>query len=646
MKITEICIVSGLLFLLTACGGGGGDSSSTPPTPSPPPIDPTLAKPQSLSDNAIFSVYADTQAQSGESIGLAIVANANIVLNSVKWTQLSGPTVTILATQSQAAGFDVDLAGNYQFQVTATATTGQSATELVDVSVQQNSATKANIRVDHTVSEQANVSLRMDPSTLETPSAWQWKQIAGSVSVVLEAQDSFVFFDAPSVIKDEIVVIEGSMTLNNGEVLTDTSMIVIKNVEINSDGFFPRFSERIVTTDMFAYNENSPYKEALARCVYDNQVGSSCLFSVLPLIGSEFSQPAIDNILDRVFVSHQWMGDRFKQFLENSATSEDMLKLLRATTAIVISYDVRPSFYWTASGAIYLDAANFWMTPGERDTLNARPDFRSNFGNDLQFIIPWRYIKDNDLYFRNADYPRSERKTKVFADMEANVAWLMYHELGHANDFFPPSSWSSLASSTSPLVYSNDTDANSTGFANAFPLTSSQMQSLAQVSFAGNTATNTQKAYTASRVSDFFIPDSAPAYYSYSTIREDYATLFERFMMAYRLGVTADVAMVEIDDDGLLPVAWGQRNRINDPKLRTRAEFVIKQILPDINLASAFDGFAAPQLFQPGVGYREQLNLDGNKTLKKPDALEIPNQYFIADDLIHPHAGRPEIPRN
>lgn len=643
---SKIGILSGIILLLTACGGGSGSSQPSNPNPSPSPTNPSLAKPLALADNAIFSVYADTQAQSGQSIGMVIIANSNIKISNVKWTQLSGPTVAILAEQSQAAGFDVDQSGNYQFQVTATATNGQSITEQVDVSVQQSTQASANIRLDHTVSEQANVSLRIDPSTLETPVSWQWEQIAGSISVVLEAQDSFVFFDAPSVNKDEIVVIEGSVTLSNGSVLTDTSMIVIKNVDINEDGFFPRFSERVVTTDMFAYKPNSAYGNALNTCVYDNQVDASCFFSVLPLIGSEFPQPSIDNILDRLFVSHQWMGDRFKQFLENSATSDDMLSLLRATTAIVISYDVRPSFYWTASGAIYLDAANFWMTPGERDTLNAKPDFRSNFGNDLQFSIPWRYIKNNDLYFRNSDYPRAERKTKTFADMEANVAWLMYHELGHANDFFPPTSWNSLRSSTSPLAYSNDNDANSTVFANAFPLVSSQMQSLAQVSFAGNTATNTQKAYTAERVSDFFTPDSAPAYYSYSTIREDYATLFERFMMAYRLDVTADVAIVELDDAENLPVAWGQRNRINDPKLRIRTEYVINQILPDINLADAFDGFSAPLLFQPGVGYRDQLNLDGSRTLRKPDLQETRSQYDISDDLHHNHFGRPEIPED
>ncbi len=641
MKIT-IVVMLGIL-LLAACGGGGSGSSQTP-APNPGPSNPTLSKPDSQVSNALFSVYADTQAQTGQSVGMVIVANSNIRLTNVVWNQIAGPAVSFLAGNSQAIGFDVEQAGNYQFSVSASSTNGQRLTETIDLSVQQSADTKANIRVDHSVSEQANVSLRIDPSNQSSPTQWQWRQVAGSISVTLNAQDSFVFFDAPDVSQDEIVVIEGSVTLDNGQTISDTSQIVIKNVEINNNGFFPRFSERVVTTDMFAYNQTSPYRDALDSCVYDNQVDGSCFFSTLPLIGSANTQPSIDNILDRVFVSHQWMGDRFKQFLQNSATSADMLKLLRATTAIVISYDVRPSFYWTATGAIYLDAANFWMTPEERDTLNARPDFRSDFGSELSFLIPWRYIKDNDYYFRGSDYPRAERRTKTFEDLEASVSWLMYHELGHANDFFPPTSWSRLSGSSSPLSYANDTEANSSRFATAFPLASQAMQSLAQVSFAGNTASDLQKSYTPEQVSGFFEPDSAPAYYSYSTIREDYATLFERFMMAYRLGVSADVAVIEADEQQTYPVAWGQRNRIAEPKLAARTQYVINQILPEIDAADALNNFPQPQLFTPGLSYFDQLNLGTKQKPSQSRSLSFPSQSWdIQQDLHRHHLGRPEI---
>ena len=69
---------------------------------------------------------------------------------------------------------------------------------------------------------------------------------------------------------------------------------------------------------MQPYRVNSPYATALADCVYNNQVSSSCSFSRLPLIGQVTENPSIDDILDRTYVSHSWMGDAFKLFLETS----------------------------------------------------------------------------------------------------------------------------------------------------------------------------------------------------------------------------------------------------------------------------------------------------------------------------------------
>ena len=125
--------------------------------------------------------------------------------------------------------------------------------------------------------------------------------------------------------------------------------------------------------------------------------------------------------------------DRFKDFLTHNDTNHDIKNLLRATTAIVISYDVRPSFYWAATGAIYLDAENFWLTPQERDTINEAPDFRADFGSDLQFVMPWRYVKDNAYASHN--YSNSARVTRTPAEALYRLTSLMYHELAHANDF-------------------------------------------------------------------------------------------------------------------------------------------------------------------------------------------------------------------
>ncbi|MDP0964773.1 hypothetical protein Q6264_28200, partial [Klebsiella pneumoniae] len=88
-------------------------------------------------------------------------------------------------------------------------------------------------------------------------------------------------------------------------------------------------------------------------------------------------------------------GQRFEAFLREQDAHGDFRRLLNATTAIVIGGRVRPSFYWNATGAIYLDADYLWQTPQERDTVSEAPDPRSNFAADLAFKTLWRYVQNN-----------------------------------------------------------------------------------------------------------------------------------------------------------------------------------------------------------------------------------------------------------
>ena len=206
-------------------------------------------------------------------------------------------------------------------------------------------------------------------------------------------------FQRDTIITFSVTATEADNTVTYSD---KVAVLIEPAAEIGNNAYF---KDRKAT--VFAYNSTSPYADNLGACVYTNTLISSCTLAKVPLLAAEVNSssatPSIASIMDRVVVSHQWMGDRFKEFLTDNDINHDIKKLLRATTAIVISYDIRPSFYWAATGAIYLDAENFWLTPQERDTINEAPDFRADFGNDLQFIIPWRYIKDNDY----ASFPLS-----------------------------------------------------------------------------------------------------------------------------------------------------------------------------------------------------------------------------------------------
>jgi hypothetical protein len=59
------------------------------------------------------------------------------------------------------------------------------------------------------------------------------------------------------------------------------------------------------------------------------------------------------------------MGEVFERFLRTQDTSGDIRRMLNSVTAMVIGAHIRPSFYLAGTGAIYLDARVFWLTPAQ-----------------------------------------------------------------------------------------------------------------------------------------------------------------------------------------------------------------------------------------------------------------------------------------
>jgi len=616
MKLALILI---FILGLTACGS---DSPGTTTAPSRTPLPPATQTPSTgelpaLSSQSGVSLYGDTTVTENSSIGFAVIANEREI-TSVKWRQTAGPDLDILAKNSQTIGFDVPSTGDYSIEADLVLDNGSSVVVTHSFFAASAFQQDANIRLDHTVIERGKVSLRVDTHFDIEAATISWQQVSGPQVLDITAQQNRLFFNAPEVATDSVVEFTATLDFPDGTRQSDRVFITIDNAIINQDGYF--FGSNIIATnDMFVFNQNSSFKRAVESCVYNNQLSSTCRFGVLPLIGQTTDNPSVDDIMDRTLVSHQWMGERFKQYLSQSDVGPDMLKLLRGVTAVVISYDVRPSFYWAATGAIYLDADNFWLTPEERDTLNEQPDFRSNFGSQLNFLIPWRYIKNNQ-YYPNRSYPSGLRESRTFADLEADISWLMYHELGHANDFFPPNSLGRLTANDDPLSVFRNNGTNSDILNVRFPLRSDVMHQLAQVSFAGETPNATQRAYNGDDLVDFFRSDISPAYYAYLNEREDYATLFERFMMSLRLGASADVAIITRQDNPDLIVSWGQRNRFNHPDLQARVRFAVERVLPELgNVAALQEQLPTPISMDITKGWFENVQLDS--TVIDPQAI-------------------------
>jgi hypothetical protein len=348
----------------------------------------------------------------------------------------------------------------------------------------------------------------------------------------------------------------------------------------------------------------APYAPVLKGCVMADDTNESCAVSRLPPLGMEAANPTLEDIRGRLLVSHPWMAERFVQVLEDMPT--DMYRLFGAVTAVVIDDDIRPSYYQPLTGAIYLDPYGLWLLPEELAVISTKEDYRGEYIRQMSFIPYWRYTS-----------PNVDDSQRSLETITIDMARLLFHELAHANDLFPPSSYDSV--DTSQRIYavidSLEGQFPSTLLDATYPLTSDNMYHLAGILYRGNAASDADRATTAAEVGAYFEPDAASDDYAYTTQYEDLAMLFEEVMMKVHFDMDRDSAFVvapqtapdECDD---YKVGWGVRNRVGEDRVKTRAQFVIEQLLPDSNYSAWLDALPQPQLMTPGSGWCEAEGKD------------------------------------
>lgn len=605
------------IIALSACGGGDGDSSSgdiTPPTTNLPRCT-TLPAPLITTTSSSIRFQTEAQYIAGQSsVIIANIENRDSQNLQFRWQQIEGPSIPLVSQNSPVLAFDIPLAGSYRFSLNVT---GNNVDVTGEIGINAEPASQAllNVRQDHQVVKGNNVSLRLEQQGGLTAANISWC-IGSGPDLAVDLSNPFrPLFTAPNVTQDTLIKLVANANINGIQLSDDAFILTTAAPNISSS----YFKTPIARTH--AYNPTSPYTKVLTQCVYSNQLNTPCTINQLPLIGQISEEVNIDRILDRVLVSHDWMGDNFARFLREMDPTNDFARLLQSVTAIVISYDIRPSFYWVATGAIYLDPDALWLTPAQRDTINEVPDYRSNYGNDLNFIMPWRYVKNNQ--YASIGIPITTRANRTLAQINADLASLLYHELAHANDFFPRSVHASL---TGPRLlddyYRRDANKSliSDQVSRLYPLNSLEMVGLAKVSFAGERANPTQKAYQPSDVSTFFSNDTASDFYAYSSTREDTAMLFEEAMMSYRYQILRDVAVAnkpaELTADTLI-VDWGQRGRIGEDSLVNRAALVIDNMLPELNGINLVNSLPEPIAMPQGQSWRQTLAISPTNILLK-----------------------------
>ena len=342
----------------------------------------------------------------------------------------------------------------------------------------------------------------------------------------------------------------------------------------------------------------NPLATSMIDCAVLVTETNLCSFNQLPLLGMATRAPTIDQVMDRVLVSHEWMAVRMREVL--TQMPPEVLLIMRGVTAIVISYDIRPSFYWQGTGAIYIDPDRLWLTAAEELSIDPAPDFRQDLGNVFAFLVPARYVLTDDVDLRSV--PRN------LDSVSLRMAALLYHELGHANDFYPPGQVNQI-DRTVPMYKAVLTGSRPSNLLRgSLPLTSSVMNRLAGVAFQSDVVRADDQRLTSTDVAEIFPLDIANDFYSYSSEREDFAMLFEETMMFYSFGIARDVAVTNLpevlESCSQLLVAWGERYRISQPSILPRAQFAVESVLPEVAPA-VMAGLAAlsPQPMRVGEDF-------------------------------------------
>lgn len=627
-KLRLFAAAGAAVLLATACGSGS-DSPAPAPTP-PPPANPSLT---CTTPNQPFSVAADVTVPMGRVAG-AVVAGCSGPLRDVVWQQTGGPPVTLLSARTQAISFEAATVGTYRFSVSFVDATGAARSAAVSIdALAVSSPMTVVVRSDQAVRMGGSVSVRAWPPAAAGETL-TWSQTAGPAVTLDRADQNRIIFTAPSVTQDTALAFRVTRSGSGTTDSDDVFVLVENHAQAPSDpsGTGPWVFSDMHVSRVYPYKPASPFAPVLVDCAFNAQLqysgsGSNlCPLSRLPFLHTTTAGnvPTVAQIMDRVLVSHDWMGRAFEDLLTANQSNTDLLQLFNGVTAVVIGAHVRPSFYYALTGAIHLDADNFWRTADERDLIDESPDFRIGFDRDLQYSTLWRYAANNQSIF--LPFSATSRISRDTSYLLQESAWLIYHELGHAADFVPVAARPALNPTLSAWAnivprYSNR-QLPSDQLAAQFPLGSATMKALAQVKYVTGPVSDatviegipysTLRGLTPTEVASAFSADTATDDYAYSTTREDAAMLLEEVLMARNHGWRRDFAITDKVSDSstgsTVLVRWGQRGRVGSDTLKPRARFMVTQLAPWAG-AAAVDALPAPLPMRPGESWTANLVL-------------------------------------
>lgn len=364
--------------------------------------------------------------------------------------------------------------------------------------------------------------------------------------------------------------------------------------------------------DVMAYKSDGVYADVLSSCALAEGQSDSCTIATLPPIAMVTPFPSVDDIMERVVVSDEWMGARLEQVLQQYP--QDVLNLFGAVTAVVMHRDIRPSFYTGTTGAIYLDPGYLWLDPQERGTVSKEEDYRIAFADPMKFRFFTQDIINNQPAYPHFYVDPEENISRTLNDIVLPLASLLIHELSHANDIFSPHNYADVSMSDTVLEATSKLQDKfpSTLLTQEYPLLSQLAMHMADILYVGEAPSADDVEVTGAEVGAEFEVDGASDLYGYRSKYEDLAMLFEMTMMKLHFDVDTDSTFLSVPEDGECSgylIEWGVRGRIGEQQVRVRAERTIQLLLPESDYSAELSALAAPSELPLGVSWCDYLAL-------------------------------------
>ncbi|MDO9182629.1 MAG: hypothetical protein Q7U04_09485 [Bacteriovorax sp.] len=331
------------------------------------------------------------------------------------------------------------------------------------------------------------------------------------------------------------------------------------------------------------YRTNNPDTAKMNECIYADTNEKSCTVSSLPLIGLSKNQITVDDILDRTFISQDFLGETFKQVLLR--LNPEILQMFGAVSAVVISDKVNPSFYYSVTGTIYLSGRYFWRNAEELKLLNQVKDFRAEMGLPLQFAFNHDYIINGKSITSRAD-----RNTQTYDEMAIVTARLLFHELTHANDYFPRRFYKSsnidISKTYQKIAHDRFVTLQLASDQEVSKVSSAKLSHIGQILFQGAKASAEDSSILADDIISEFKNDVASDSYAYSNSKEDYAMLAEEALMLHYYNISRYTFIIKYPEayftppqDFSYPIVWGEKSRVLEPNIKPRAYLAVENDL-------------------------------------------------------------------